>query len=86
MDKQDNPRTSETLSCFFPVTTSPQVQPFSWLQKEKGCFHCTLRDWHHTTYILFFFFWSGLFALNITPVGFINIFICTYKLFVVIAY
>lgn len=86
MDKQDNPRTSETLSCFFPVTTSPQVQPFSWLQQEKGCFHCTLRDWHHTTHILFFFFWSGLFALNITPVGFINIFICTYKLFVVIAY
>lgn len=37
-------------------------------------------------HIFFFFFWSGLFALNITPVIFINIFICTYKLFVVIAY
>ena len=32
------------------------MQPFSWLQQEKECFHCTLRDWHHATYILFFFF------------------------------
>lgn len=55
MDKQDIPRTSETFSCFFPVTTSPQVQPFSWLQQEKECFHCTLRDWHHTTYIYIYF-------------------------------
>ena len=31
------------------------MQPFSWLQREKECFHCTLRDWHHATYILFFF-------------------------------
>lgn len=65
MDKQDIPRTSETFSCFFPVTTSPQVQPFSWLQQEKECFHCALRDWHHTTYILFFFFFGLAFLLSI---------------------